>query len=123
MGSPGAPLLPEEQWPETLFAVQAIDRMGFDIIVSVSTWPGNSFDTACWAAAVGAVTEQAHVFATTDMGVVHPVAAAKQLATVDHISGGRAAANVVAGWREAQAAAYGIDLLDHDTRYERAAEW
>ena len=49
--------------------------------------------------------------------------AAKQAATVDHISGGRFARNVVTGWHKTEMEMLGATMLDHDTRYDAAAEW
>jgi len=123
VGRLNEPLPPEAQWPDSLMAMQAADRMGFEALVSVSTWPANSFDTMTWAGAAAAVTQRALIFATVDMSVVHPVMAARQLASIDQISGGRVGANLVAGWRRPLAEAYGVDLLDHDRRYDRAEEW
>jgi dimethylsulfone monooxygenase len=118
---------PKLSWSETLWAAQYADRLGFEAIVPLSRWRGEtgqrSFDTLTWAAGISASTEQAMVFSTIDMSVIHPIVAAKQLATVDHISGGRAAANLVAGWYRAEAEMFGGDLLEHDARYDRAEEW
>ena len=49
--------------------------------------------------------------------------AAKQGTTIDHITGGRFALNVVTGWNRPEIEMFGIDLPDHDTRYDIAAEW
>lgn len=123
MYRPGRPLLPQDQWPEALEAAIRSDRLGFEAVVPVSTWPANSFDTIAFAAAVAQATQQADVFATVDMGIVPPVTAAKQLATIDHVSRGRMGLNAVAGWRELQAAAHGGNLIPHDDRYDSAEEW
>lgn len=118
---------PPLTWAETLWAAQFVDRIGFEAVVPVSRWRGEtgqrSFDTMCWASAMAALTHRAAIFTTVDMGIVHPVMAAKQIAAIDHISGGRAAANVVAGWYKAEAEMFGSELIDHDTRYDRADEW
>ncbi|MFO0660781.1 MAG: LLM class flavin-dependent oxidoreductase [Polyangiaceae bacterium] len=47
---------------------------------------------------------------------------AKMVSTLDHLSQGRLALNVVTGGRRAEQAMYG-DALDHDTRYRRTAEF
>ena len=44
------------------------------------------------------VTDHSCIFSTSHVPLVHPVAAAKQCATIDHISGGRFALNIVCGW-------------------------
>jgi len=54
---------------------------------------------------------------------VHPVRAAKEVATIDHISGGRFCLNVVAGWNERGIAMFGTRQLEHDERYDVAEDW
>ena len=49
--------------------------------------------------------------------------AAKQGAAIDHITNGRFVLNVGTGWNMPEIEMFGVDLLDHETRYERAAEW
>ena len=54
---------------------------------------------------------------------MHPVMAAKQAATIDHVSGGRFTLNVVTGWYRPEIEMFGAPLLEHDTRYDMAVEW
>jgi alkanesulfonate monooxygenase SsuD/methylene tetrahydromethanopterin reductase-like flavin-dependent oxidoreductase (luciferase family) len=49
--------------------------------------------------------------------------AAKQATTVDHISGGRFALNIVTGWHRPEIEMFGAPQLPHDDRYAMAAEW
>ena len=49
--------------------------------------------------------------------------AAKQCATIDHISGGRFGLNIVAGWNASEIAMFGNEQLPHDDRYAVAEEW
>ena len=60
---------------------------------------------------------------TSHVPTVHPVMAAKQATTVDHISNGRFALNVVCGWFRPELEMFGAPLMEHDMRYEYAAEW
>ena len=76
-----------------------------------------------WATGVGAATERLQVFATVHVPLAHPLKLAKELATVDHVAGGRCALNVVAGWNVDQFTMFGMTLIDHDDRYAQAAEW
>ncbi|SPU90823.1 flavin-dependent oxidoreductase [Burkholderia cenocepacia] len=48
---------------------------------------------------------------------------AKQLATIDHISNGRIAINVVSGWFKGEFTAIGEPWLEHDERYRRSKEF
>ena len=56
------------------------------------------FETLTEAAALAGLTERIALFATVHVPMVHPVFAAKALATIDHASGGRAGLNIVCGW-------------------------
>ena len=57
------------------------------------------------------------------MPTVHPVRAAKEVATIDHISGGRFGLNIVAGWNEREIAMFGVPQKEHDVRYDVADDW
>jgi alkanesulfonate monooxygenase SsuD/methylene tetrahydromethanopterin reductase-like flavin-dependent oxidoreductase (luciferase family) len=53
----------------------------------------------------------------------HPVIAAKEMVTADHIGNGRFGLNVVAGWNEGEFQMFGVAQREHDERYEFAQEW
>ena len=61
------------------------------------------------------------IFSTVHVPLVHPIYAAKALATVDHISNGRAGLNIVCGWNPTEFAMFGT--TPDERAYERAAEW
>jgi alkanesulfonate monooxygenase SsuD/methylene tetrahydromethanopterin reductase-like flavin-dependent oxidoreductase (luciferase family) len=119
-------------WPTTLeLAVQA-DRAGFDAIIPVARWVGfgpgsyyarETLETYTWAAALAASTSHAALVSTSHVTLNQPVVAAKQGATIDHISGGRFALNVVCGWHEGESRMFGLEHLEHDRRYDYASEW
>lgn len=120
-------------WKESAALARLADEVGFEAMIPVARWRGmalpehrerhRSFETFTWAAAVAAVTERIQVFATFHVPVLHPVAAAKQIATVDHVSGGRFAVNIVAGWNEDEFQMFGVQQRTHDDRYAYAGEW
>ena len=58
---------------------------------------------------------------TVHVPLVHPLYAAKALATVDHISHGRAGLNIVCGWNPNEFAMFGMPLVENG--YDQAAEW
>ena len=74
---------------------------------------------------------QALLHATTKLKVLaailpgpwHPAVVAKQIATIDHISQGRIAINVVSGWFKGEFQAIGEPWLEHDERYRRSNEF
>ena len=119
-------------WPDTKEVAVMADRAGFEVLLPVARWKGyggptnfnnRTFETYNWASAVAAVTDYSCIFSTSHVPLIHPVAAAKQCATIDHISGGRFALNVVCGWFKNEFEMFQANWSEHDVRYEYAAEW
>jgi alkanesulfonate monooxygenase SsuD/methylene tetrahydromethanopterin reductase-like flavin-dependent oxidoreductase (luciferase family) len=120
-------------WDEQEAAARTIDKAGLEAIIPVAKWKGvpgpsrfwdRTYETFTWAAGLAAVTERTHIMVTAHIPVYHPVTAAKMVATVDHIAGGRIGLNTVTGIWEPEFAQFGMNaLLDHDKRYEIADEW
>ncbi|MBS7701151.1 MAG: LLM class flavin-dependent oxidoreductase [Cryobacterium sp.] len=118
------------RWTDNVTAAQIADRAGLEFFLPIARWRGYggqnrvrewSFETFTWAAGLAAATEQIALFMTVHVPVVHPIYAAKALATVDHISAGRAGLNIVCGWSPAEFGMFGISL--HEDGYTQAAEW
>lgn len=119
-------------WEQNLALARQAEALGFDLLVPVGRWKGfggeTDFNGDClevytWAAALAAVTERIHIFATSHVPTVHPIVAAKQAATIDRISNGRFGINVVCGWFTPEMEMFGVEQLPHDDRYARATEW
>lgn len=117
-------------WPDNLTAANIADEAGFDFFLPIARWAGFggttrarewSFETFTWAAGIAASTKRIAVFSTVHVPLVHPIYAAKALATVDHISGGRAGLNIVCGWNPSEFAMFGT--TPDERGYDRAAEW
>ncbi|HTV23177.1 MAG TPA: dimethyl sulfone monooxygenase SfnG [Polyangiaceae bacterium] len=70
-----------------------------------------------------AATERLKVICALLPGPWNPVLAAKQLATIDILTGGRVAVNVVSGWFKGEFRAIGEPWLEHDERYRRSEEF
>jgi FMN-dependent oxidoreductase (nitrilotriacetate monooxygenase family) len=71
-----------------------------------------------------AATERLGLGATYSTTYYPPYHVARAFATLDHLSGGRAAWNVVTSVNDAEARNFGIaEHLDHDARYDRAEEF
>jgi FMNH2-dependent dimethyl sulfone monooxygenase len=117
-------------WPDNVAAARIADEGGFDFFLPIARWAGFggetharewSFETFTWAAGLAAITKRMAIFATVHVPLVHPVYATKALATVDHISGGRAGLNIVCGWNPKEFAMFGA--TPDERAYDRAAEW
>jgi dimethylsulfone monooxygenase len=122
----------EADWPSTLSLARLGDAMEFEALVPVGRWQGfggktnfngAGFEAFSWAAGIGASTKYPAIFATSHVPTIHPIMAAKQAQTIDHITGGRFALNIVTGWHKPEIEMFGAPLLEHDTRYEMAEEW
>ena len=68
-------------------------------------------------------TKKLKVIAALLPGPWNPAVAAKQIATINNLYGGRIAINVVSGWFRVEFAAIGEPWLDHDERYRRSEEF
>jgi FMNH2-dependent dimethyl sulfone monooxygenase len=119
-------------WDNVKRLTRIADIAGFEALVPVARWRGfggvTNFNGVCyetftWAAGVGGVTDRAAVFATSHVPTIHPIVAAKQATTIDHITGGRFALNVVCGWFAPELEMFGAPMMEHQERYAYAAEW
>ncbi|GAB2481813.1 FMN-dependent oxidoreductase (nitrilotriacetate monooxygenase family) [Nocardiopsis aegyptia] len=85
-------------------------------------WPRQ--DMSPFVAAMAQATSRIGFGLTYSSTYMHPFYVARLLNSLDHVTAGRIAFNVVASGRLADAANYGHDgLMDHDSRYERMEEF
>ena len=118
-------------WDDIAAMSQLADEAGMEFILPVAKWRGyqgkaniygKSFETLTHSAAIGALTKRICVFSTIHVPLVTPAFAAKALATIDHITHGRAALNIVCGWNQAEFDLHGV-TINQDSRYEHGLEW
>ena len=75
-------------------------------------------------ASLAAVTEKIGLVVTASTTYSQPFAVARQMASLDLVSGGRAGWNVVTPTQNSEASNFGLEMImDHSERYERAAEF
>ncbi len=73
---------------------------------------------------IAGVTRAIGLGATYSTTYYSPFHVARTFATLDHLTGGRAAWNVVTSVNDSEAQNFGVDqVLDHDARYDRADEF
>jgi dimethylsulfone monooxygenase len=122
----------ELTWPNTLDVAREADQAGFEALVPYARWrsfvdaghrSGRVFETLTWAAALAAATSHSAIMSTCHVPLVHPLLAAKAATTIDHISNGRFALNIVCGWFEPEIEMFNAPRLDHEQRYGYADEW
>ncbi|TVR12584.1 MAG: dimethyl sulfone monooxygenase SfnG [Balneolaceae bacterium] len=80
-------------------------------------------EAATLGAALATVTEKINLITAVHPGLWHPAVYAKILSTIDQISGGRAAVNIVSGWFKGEFTSFGEPWLEHDERYRRSEEF
>ncbi len=127
-----APTTYSPTWEHTLKVAQRADEIGMEILVPIARWKGFggstnfngvNFDTYTWAAGLAASTKNIMIGSTSHLPTVHPIVAAKAGTTIDHISKGRFALNMVMGWFTPEMEMFGAPQRQHDDRYEYGAEW
>jgi pyrimidine oxygenase len=121
-------------WPQNRDAAIAAEAEGFDFVMAMGKWRGFGGTTNHWGASleavtmmagIAAVTRRVKVWATLHAILHNPAVAAKMIATLDHVSGGRAGLNIVAGAYRGEFEQMGAwdAALDHDRRYDLTQEW
>ena len=130
-----ATMVPERwtaSWPDCLALAKMADAAGIDFMLPIGRWKGyggetdfhgTTLETVTWACGLLAATQQITVFGTVHAPLFHPLIAAKEFVTADHIGTGRFGLNIVAGWNEGEFEMFGVSQRAHDDRYEFAEEW
>ncbi|NPD14794.1 dimethyl sulfone monooxygenase SfnG [Xinfangfangia sp. D13-10-4-6] len=107
---------------------QIAEKAGFDYALSQIRFTAgygadNQHESVTFSQDLLAHTEKLKVIAAILPGPWNPALAAKQIATISHLSNGRIAVNIVSGWFRGEFAAIGEHWLDHDERYRRSEEF
>ena len=85
-------------------------------------WPRH--DVSPWIPLMARATSHVGFCLTYASTFMHPFYTARLLNSLDHVTNGRIAFNVITSTRRADAANYGFDeLMEHDLRYERMEEF
>ena len=121
-------------WAQNRDAALLAESEGFDFVMAMGKWRGFGGDTGHWGtsleavtmmAGIAAVTSRVKIWATLHATLHNPAVAAKMIATLDHISGGRAGLNIVAGAYRGELEQMDAwdENLSHDARYDLTEEW
>ena len=119
-------------WEDNLALAKMADEAGIEFMLPVGRWKGyggdtdymgTTLETITWATGLLAKTKRICAFGTVHAPLFHPIIAAKQMVTADHISGGRFGLNIVVGWNEDEFQMFGVTQREHDARYEYAQDW
>ena len=119
-------------WPDCLRLARMADAAGIDFMLPIARWKGyggetdfhgSSLETITWAVGLLGATARMTVFGTVHAPLFHPLIAAKELVTADHVGEGRLGLNLVVGWNEGEFDMFGVAQREHDVRYDYAQEW
>ncbi|AYM84822.1 NtaA/DmoA family FMN-dependent monooxygenase [Agrobacterium tumefaciens] len=111
---------------------QIAEKAGFDAVflsdfqslpMEPPVEPWHALDPLLALSAIAARTESVGLIATVSTTFSEPYELARKLSSLDHISGGRAAWNIVTSYLPEAGWNFGMDLPSHDDRYERAEEF
>ncbi|ENO87176.1 dimethylsulfone monooxygenase SfnG [Thauera aminoaromatica] len=107
---------------------QIAEHAGFDYALSQIRFTAGygaeyQHESVAISHALLAATEKLRVIAAVLPGPWHPAVLAKQIATIDQLTGGRVAVNVVSGWFRGEFHGIGEPWLEHDERYRRSQEF
>ncbi|MGE0859550.1 MAG: LLM class flavin-dependent oxidoreductase [Gammaproteobacteria bacterium] len=121
------------RWPSACRLLQEAERIGCELQVPFGRWTGqhgrigfndDTLDFLAVASAPATATERILLPSTSHLTFgFHPVQLARWGASLDVLSSGRWALNVVAGWIRDEAEMFGEPYLDHGRRYELCDEF
>ncbi len=117
-------------WKDIVAVAQMADAAGIEFALPIARWRAlgesyvwsKSYETFTQASALGALTKNMHMIVTAHVPLIQPVYAAKSIITVDHVTNGRVALNIVCGWNAQEFAMHGVKM-DGDRRYDQGYEW
>jgi alkanesulfonate monooxygenase SsuD/methylene tetrahydromethanopterin reductase-like flavin-dependent oxidoreductase (luciferase family) len=119
-------------WEDCLAVTKIADEAGVDFMLPIARWKGYggatdfhgaTLETITWAVGLLCATKRMTVFGTVHAPLFHPLIAAKEFVTADHIGQGRIGVNIVVGWNEGEFDMFGVQQREHDLRYDYAQEW
>jgi alkanesulfonate monooxygenase SsuD/methylene tetrahydromethanopterin reductase-like flavin-dependent oxidoreductase (luciferase family) len=122
--------MPVETWPDTAKRAQELEAMGFAHLwmydhLSWRHYQDHAWHaTMPWLAAIACSTERIRIGTmVASPNLRHPLTAAKDAMTLDHISGGRFILGLGAGTAGFDATVFGEDALSPGRRADRLAEY
>jgi dimethylsulfone monooxygenase len=123
----------DASWESNLKLAKMTDDAGIEFLLPIARWigyggetdfQGHVMETITWCTGLLCATKGISVFATTHTAFFHPIVAAKQFATISHISDGRFGLNVVCGWNKPEYDMFNIQMPnEHHVRYALGQGW
>ena len=116
---------PDKSFQFALDVVSRGEALGFDITLIAERLLGPDLEAWMLTAALASRTKTIQIMPAVYPGMITPQLAAKMGATLDRITGGRFAINVVNGWfqKEFELFSNGAWIESSDARYRRMDEF
>ncbi len=122
----------DNSWDNNVEAARLADAAGLEFLLPIGRWhgykgetdtEGTTYETLTWATGLLASTKDICACGTLHVRFLNPVFAAKQMVTADLVGDGRFGLNIVSGWNGGEFDMFGVELLNHDIRYDFTEEW
>ena len=125
LGSPGQGLPLDRSFAFVAETVRRAEELGFDITLVAERLVARDLEAWVVASALAVMTSRIEIMTAAHPGILAPQVVAKMGASLDRLSGGRFAVNVVPGRREAEFDLFGNGgwLADSGRRYRRMDEF
>jgi dimethylsulfone monooxygenase len=116
---------PDKAFQFALEMITRAEELGFKTTLLAERWIGTDHPAWMLAAALAALTSKIELMVAVHPGIITPQVVAKFTASLDRISGGRAAVNIVNGWWQEEFENFGHAgwPKDDDARYRRMDEF
>ncbi len=101
------------------------EQLGFETTLIAERWLGTDHPAWILTSALATLTKKMELMVAVHPGIIAPQVVAKFAASLDRISGGRAALNIVNGWWKEEFETFGTGALtpQEDARYRRMDEF
>lgn len=111
-------------WELAKDVLLAADDSGYDIILFAERHLGADMEAWVLGSAISSLTKRIRSMIAVHPGLWHPQLIAKMFASLDRLTKGRVAMNLITGWNVEEFTMYGGDtMLYNDDRYVRAEEF
>lgn len=116
---------PDPSWQMAIDIIARAETIGFASTLIAERWLGPDLSAWMLSAAIAARTSTIEILTAIHPGTIEPAQVAKMGASLDRISAGRFAVNLVNGWFVEELAMFGQGALldDPDARYRRMGEF
>ena len=120
---------PDSSYARNRALLRDAEEVGFDsvllaeMVINPNVPDFDVLETWTSAAALAEATERLEIIAAVKPLLFHPGLLAKMATTIDEVSEGRFAINLVSGWFRTEMEQQGIEMPAHDDRYVYSDEW